>query len=143
MNFEKLMAQLLEVYQKGPGSPFIAALYDENQDAILAVARNNSHLSKTRHGEMEAIAAGVELGIRNWGELTLISTAEPCCMCQGAMMWTGIKRVVFGTSIETLSRLGWRQIQLSAQAVVQATPFAECEIVGGVLELDCDRLFRR
>ena len=143
MNFEKLMTQLLEVDQQGPGSPFIAALYDENQDAILTLGRNKSHLSKTRHGEMEAIAAGVELGIKHWGELTLVSTAEPCCMCQGAIMWKGIQRVVFGTSIETLSRLGWRQIELSAQDVVQATPFGECEIVGGILESDCDRLFIR
>jgi tRNA(adenine34) deaminase len=143
MNFEELMAQLLEVYRQGPGSPFIAALYDDNQDAMLAVGSNKSYLSKTRHGEMEVIAAGVDLGIKNWGELTLVSTAEPCCMCQGAIMWKGIKRVVFGTSIQTLSRLGWRQIQLSSQAVVRATPFAECEIVGGVLESDCDRLFIR
>ena len=63
-------------------------------------------------------------------------------MCQGAILWAGIRRVVFGTSIETLRKLGWRQIEIPAAEVVRRTPEAECELIGAVLERECDDLFR-
>eukprot|EP01118_Nematostelium_gracile_P019192 TRINITY_DN8803_c0_g1_i1.p1 TRINITY_DN8803_c0_g1~~TRINITY_DN8803_c0_g1_i1.p1 ORF type:complete len:112 (-),score=25.26 TRINITY_DN8803_c0_g1_i1:213-548(-) len=31
---------------------------------------------------------------------TLYTSCEPCAMCAGAIYWSGIKRVVFGCSIE-------------------------------------------
>jgi tRNA(adenine34) deaminase len=78
----------------------------------------------------------------NWSRLCLYTTAEPCCMCQGAILWAGIRRVVFGTSIETLRKLGWRQIEIPAAEVVRRTPLAQCELIGAVLERECDDLFR-
>ena len=114
MDYEAVMAMLVQKCQEEAGSPFMAAIFDERLGEILATGRNASRIDKTRHGEMEAIAEGVRRGISNWSELTLVTTAEPCCMCQGAILWTGFKRVVYGTSITTLSELGWRQIQLSA-----------------------------
>ena len=73
--------------------------------------------------------------------MRLYTTAEPCCMCQGAILWAGIPEVVFGTSISTLQRLGWHQIDIPAEEVVRRTPFAECALIGGVLEHECDELF--
>ncbi|MHC4178640.1 MAG: tRNA-specific adenosine deaminase, partial [Planctomycetota bacterium] len=65
-----------------------------------------------------------------------------CCMCQGAILWSGIREVVYGTSIGTLQRLGWPQIDIPADEVARRTPFAECKLIGGVLEQECDELFR-
>ncbi len=62
-------------------------------------------------------------------------------MCQGAILWAGVSRVVFGTSIDTLKHLGWKQIDISAAEVIQRTPEAECHLVGGVLEQECNALF--
>ena len=143
MDYEAVMAMLVQKCQEEAGSLFMAAIFDERLGEILATGRNASRIDKTRHGEMEAIAEGVRRGISNWSELTLVTTAEPCCMCQGAILWTGFKRVVYGTSITTLSELGWRQIQLSAAAVTAKAPFASCDIVGGVLRSQCDQLFVR
>ncbi len=39
-------------------------------------------------------------------KLVLHTTAEPCPMCQGAIIWTGIEMVVFGTSIRSLQKWG-------------------------------------
>jgi tRNA(Arg) A34 adenosine deaminase TadA len=64
-------------------------------------------------------------------------------MCQGAILWAGISEVVFGTSIRTLKQMGWKQIDIAAEEVTRRTAFAECRLIGGVLEAECDQLFRR
>jgi hypothetical protein len=50
--------------------------------------------------------------------------------------------VVIGTSIRTLKQLGWKQIDITAEEVTRRTPFAHCRLIGGVLEGECDELFR-
>ena len=62
-------------------------------------------------------------------------------MCQSAILWTGIETVVFGTSIRSLQRVGWRQIDILADEVVRRSPVWKCTLIGGVLEEECDALF--
>lgn len=64
-------------------------------------------------------------------------------MCQGAVLWSGIETIVFGTSIRTLQEMGWRQIDILADEVVRRSPAWKCTIIGGVLERECDALFER
>ena len=85
--------------------------------------------------------AGLSGGLPDWGRLTLYTTAEPCPMCMAAILWAGIPRVVFGTSIRQLQRLGWHQIDITSEEVVRRTPFRSCTLVGGVLAAECDALF--
>jgi tRNA(Arg) A34 adenosine deaminase TadA len=110
----------------------------------VAEGRNRSGDSPIWHGETDAIhrCAVAHPGI-DWSSLTLYSTAEPCPMCQSAVLWAGISRVVFGTSIRTLQSRGWWQIDIPAEEVTRRTPFRECVILGGVLESECDALFVR
>ncbi len=56
-------------------------------------------------------------------------------------LWAGIETVVFGTSIRSLQRLGWRQIDILAEEVVRRSPGWTCVLIGGVLEQECDSLF--
>lgn len=63
-------------------------------------------------------------------------------MCQGAILWSGIGAVVFGTSISSLLRYGWRQIDIPAEEVIRRGPTWKCKILGGVLERECDALFK-
>ena len=51
--------------------------------------------------------------------------------------------VVFGTSIRSLQRSGWRQIDILAEEVVRCSPAWNCKLIGGVLERDCDALFQK
>ena len=63
-------------------------------------------------------------------------------MCLSAILWTGISAVVYGTSISTLLKLGWRQIDLSSHQLHQhAWPNNDLVIQGGILEDECDELF--
>ncbi|MBR1804667.1 MAG: nucleoside deaminase [Muribaculaceae bacterium] len=52
----------------------------------------------TAHAEMQAItAAAGTLGGKYLTDCTLYVTVEPCLMCAGALGWSQISRVVYGT----------------------------------------------
>lgn len=140
---EAFMRRAIEVARGNPVCPFGAVLVDADTQEIVSEGLNRTQASPVRHGEIEAIehCAAERPGV-DWSRLWLYTTAEPCCMCQGAILWAGIRRVVFGTSIETLRKLGWRQIAIPAAEVVRRTPMAQCELIGAVLERECDDLFR-
>ena len=96
--------------------PFGAVLVDRRSGEIVARGHNRSNENPTFHGEIDVInrLASQANGEIDWASLVLYTTAEPCPMCQGAIEWAGIGHVVYGTSIETLERLGWRAESISA-----------------------------
>ena len=52
----------------------------------------------TAHAEMQAITAAMNtLGGKYLTECTLYVTVEPCVMCAGALAWSQIGRIVYGT----------------------------------------------
>ena len=71
----------------------------------------------------------------------LYTTAEPCPMCSGAILWSGIPRIVLGTRIETLKGFGLPHIDLPSEEVSTRCSFGGFEVTYGVLEKDCDALF--
>ena len=53
----------------------------------------------TAHAEMQAITAAMNtLGGKYLTECTLYVTVEPCEMCAGALAWSQIGRIVYGTA---------------------------------------------
>ncbi len=80
--------------------PFYAVIYDNN-DNIIAEAANSVVIGKnpTQHAEMNAIAAACKkLGTYDLApyNLSIYVNAEPCMMCAGAIMWSGIKNIYYG-----------------------------------------------
>ena len=139
---EPHMRRAIRLAANVPKHPFGALLVDE-QGVIVAEGWNRSVNNPTWHGEMDAInkCAASHPKI-DWTKLTLYTTAEPCAMCQGAVAWAGIKRVVFGSSIPFLKSLNWWAIDIRAEELSRLAPFRECTVVGGVLEEECNKLFR-
>ena len=87
-------------FTKNGSGPFVAAIYDEKGNLIVKVANSvvNEHNSNN-HAEMNAIkAAEDKLGTYDLApyNLSLYVTAEPCMMCIGGIMWSGIKAVYYG-----------------------------------------------
>lgn len=125
-----------------PQLPFGAVIVQASTGDIVAEGWNRSGLNPTWHGEIDAINRLAEAGWADRGsELVLYTTAEPCPMCMGAILWSGIGTVVYGTSIRFLQQQGWRQIDILADEVARRSPAWSCAIIGGVLEQECNILF--
>lgn len=141
---ERYMRRAIALTENVPDLPFGTVIVDEDNGTVLAEGWNKTSLNPMWHGEVDAINQLVSSGVGVEGKsLVLYTTAEPCPMCQGAILWSGIEKVVFGTSIRTLQGMGWRQIDILAEEVVRRSPAWNCTVIGGVLERDCDALFQR
>lgn len=94
-----LQERLPDYTAKGAG-PFVAAIYDNQGNLLVETANSvvNGQCSHN-HAEMNAIRLAEEkLGTYNLGpyHLHLYVTAEPCVMCMGGIMWSGIEAVYYG-----------------------------------------------
>lgn len=141
---ENHMRRAIRLAGSVPKYPFGALLVDQKKGIVVAEGWNRSVQNPTWHGEMDAInkCAASHPKI-DWTTLTLYTTAEPCAMCQGAVAWTGINRVVFGSSIPFLKTLNWWAIDIRAEELSRLSTFRNCTVVGGVLEEECNKLFRK
>jgi len=141
---EFYMRLAIALAANAPDLPFGALIVDGDSGTILSEGWNKTSHNPMWHGEIDAInklaASGIGIEGKN---LALYTTAEPCPMCQGAVLWSGIETVVFGTSIRSLQRMGWRQIDILAEEVIRRSPAWNCTLIGGVLERECDTLFER
>ena len=140
---DQFMKRAIQIASQNPTAPFGAMLVDVETGQIVAEGVNRGGENPTWHGEIDVINRfAADHPEADWARIRLYTTAEPCCMCQGAILWSGVREVVYGTSIGTLQRLGWHQIDITADEVTRRTPFAECKLIGGILEDACDELFR-
>lgn len=108
----KIIAELqndMQSFTKNGSGPFVAAIYDNDGNLVVKVANSvvNEHCSNN-HAEMNAIKAAEEkfktydLAPYN---LKLYVTAEPCMMCIGGIMWSGIKEVYYGVSSKSVENI--------------------------------------
>lgn len=103
-----LQQELPKYINKGHG-PFLAAIYDSKDNLIAKTA--NSVVNKScshNHAEMNAIKlAEQRLGTYNLApyNLSIYVTAEPCMMCLGGIMWSGIKSVYYGVPSERVTKI--------------------------------------
>jgi tRNA(Arg) A34 adenosine deaminase TadA len=136
------MRRAIDLAKNVPAFPFGALIVDRHSKKIVAEGWNKSSVNPTWHGEIDAInRLAKSQASFDGSHLVLYTTAEPCPMCQGAILWSGIEGVVYGTSIPFLQQQGWRQINIRAEEVVRRSPSWQCTLVGGVLELECNALF--
>jgi tRNA(adenine34) deaminase len=141
---ERYMQRAIELATNVPDLPFGALIVDGDSGKVLSEGWNKTSINPTWHGEIDAINGLAVSGVGIEGKnLVLYTTAEPCPMCQGAALWSGIETVVFGTSIRSLQQMGWRQIDILAEEVIRRSPAWNCKLIGGVLEHECDGLFQR
>ena len=121
--------------------PFAALVVDSSGKAV-ARAFNNSRppaVDPTQHAELQAAALAARLLTPiELADATLYTSAEPCCMCAGAIYWCGIGRVVYGLSeARLLSLTGCHPenptLSLSCRDVFAAGQ-RDIEVLGPLLE---------
>ncbi len=98
----------------GTGYPFASAIFEKSH-RILAVGVNYSVAlnNSTAHAEMLALqfAQGTlnKPYLPKSGEYTLVTSAQPCAMCIGAIYSSGIRQIVVGArecDIEEIMKFG-------------------------------------
>ena len=102
---------------RGDGGPFGAAIFESATGNLVAVGMNSvvRYNNCTLHGEMVAFM----MAQRRVGSFTLnaptlpihelYTSCEPCAMCLGATLWSGVRRVVYGAAREDASRLNFEE----------------------------------
>src|SRR3954470_5042660 len=103
--------------EHGTGGPFGAAIYERDSGRLVAVGMNSVVRlnNSTLHGEMVAfMMAQRELGTFSLSAPglpvhELFTSCEPCAMCLGATLWSGVKRVVYGAGREDATMLDFEE----------------------------------
>ena len=141
---ESAMRRAMAVARRNAAYPFGAVITRIADGHLMAEGVNASSKNPMLHGEVAAIEDYLHRhGNRDWSEMALYTTAEPCAMCMSALVWAGIGGVVFGTSLAGLKRAGIDQIDIPAATIIAASPFWHGELLGGELADETDRLFMR
>ena len=113
-------------------------------DAVVAKGRNlvSSSLDVTAHCETDALRnGGKALGHVDFSGHTLYTTAEPCPMCCGAIMASGISMVVMGARPEPSQR---RYGDYTVEKLIQLAGFEQkLQVVTGILPQVCADLRRQ
>lgn len=115
--------------ERGSGGPFGAAIFDTVSGRLVALGVNRVEHGKdpTGHAEVVAIRMACQgLSLFNLNQASpvanyvLYSSAEPCCMCVGAVLWSGIKQVYFAADRTVVEATGFDEgPQMSSLALEQ------------------------
>ncbi len=120
-----------------PGGPFGACIVQGER--VLATAHNTvlAQRDPTCHAEINAIrAAAAALGSHELSGCTIYSTTEPCPMCFSAIHWAGMERIVFGTRIADVARLGFRELSVD-NATLKRLGGSPVDIIPDFLRRPC------
>jgi tRNA(adenine34) deaminase len=107
-----------------------------SNDIIIARAHNLTETLRdpTAHAEMQAITAATNyLGGKYLTDCKIYVTVEPCPMCAGALNWSKVSELIFGTVDEK------RGYSLISSSLLHP----KTKIKKGVLEIECSDLMTR
>lgn len=97
------------------GGPFAAAVFEDASGRLLAAGANRVMASgcSCAHAEILALSLAqrrlghYDLGAPSFPSCELVSSAEPCLMCLGAVLWSGVRVLSFGARGEDVTAQGF------------------------------------
>jgi len=97
------------------GGPFGAGIFESQSGRLISAGVNlvESADCSIAHAEMVAIAVAqrivgsYDLGYKKDAAYQLVTSAEPCAMCLGAVPWSGVRSVVCGARDEDARGIGF------------------------------------
>jgi tRNA(Arg) A34 adenosine deaminase TadA len=121
--------------------PFAASIY--RVDGTLITADFNTVAASgdvSEHGEVNAIRSACQKIERSeFGEVWLVSTAEPCPMCLATALIAGIRKIAYGAPQSVVDEAGFKSLGVSSvELAPQFKPTAS--LVGSVLLHECSSL---
>jgi len=102
---------------RGTGGPFGAAVFREPGHELVSIGVNGVERlnNSVAHAEMMAIMAAearrgyYTLRIPAGEHYELFTSCEPCAMCLGAVLWSGLTRLVCGAGRQDALALGFEE----------------------------------
>lgn len=93
----------------GHGGPFGCVIVRDGE----VIGKGHNEVIKrhdpTCHGEMMAIRdACKRIGTHDLSGCVLYTTAAPCPMCRGAILWANIRKVYYGCNVSDTDSIGFR-----------------------------------
>lgn len=103
--------------ERGTGGPFGAAIFEAGTGRLVSIGVNSVvRLNNcTLHAEMVAFMMAQQrvgsftLNAPSLPAHELVTSCEPCAMCLGATLWSGVRRVVYGAAREDASKLRFEE----------------------------------
>ena len=97
------------------GGPFAAAIFEAHSGKLISLGVNlvTTQGMSILHAEMVAISlaqkklGSFDLGNKHMASHELVSTTEPCAMCLGATLWSGVRRVITGATDQDARSIGF------------------------------------
>jgi len=137
--------------EHGSGGPFAAAVFESDSGKLLAAGVNRVEPlnCSPAHAEVMAIACAQQ-NLQTWDlgkdaarPAELVASSQPCLMCLGATLWSGVTRLVYGATAADVSTIlgfdegplpaAWPQ-ELQKRGIMVEADFLRAE-AGAVLEL--------
>ncbi len=144
MDDKKFMAIAIEEaysgVREGDGGPFGVVI--ARGEEVLARAHNTvlKENNPVRHAEVNAISiAAKKCGTYDLTGCVIYSTTEPCPMCFAAIHWARIERLVYGTDIGDVKKLGFNELTISASEM-RRLGGSGIDILGGFMRDECQKL---
>ncbi len=130
------------------GGPFGAAVFEHDSGRLVSVGMNlvTSARNSVLHAEVVAIImAEARVGSYTLGgdvSHQLVTSCDPCAMCLGAVLWSGVTSLVTGASREDAKELGFDEGPVFAASYTYLEERG-LGVTRGVLRADAREVLRR
>ena len=112
----------------GEGGPFGCVIVKGGRVVGSGHNRVLAKKDPTCHGEIEAIRSACKtLDTHDLSGCELYTTAEPCPMCLGAIMWANIDKVFYGCNRLDTAEIGFRDDEFYQHIKGEANVLELCE----------------
>lgn len=115
-----------EGIRNGHGGPFGCVIVKDGK--IIGKGHNEvvKQQDPTCHGEMMAIHEACRtMQSFDLSGCELYTTAQPCPMCLGAILWANVKKVYYGCNIQDTDAIGFRDEQFYNRSEEEQAEFIE------------------
>lgn len=105
----RLACALAEANVEHGGGPFGAVVFAGARPIAAGVNCVLSSGYSIAHAEIVALMHAQRVLIEHpvEGPYSLVSSAEPCCQCFGALVWSGVSELVYGAAREDVEAIGF------------------------------------
>ncbi len=131
------------------GGPFGAAIFAGDELISIGVNTVIPNSSSLAHAEMMAFGLAQKhydsfsLSAEGLPSHTLVTSAEMCCMCMGASIWSGVRRIVYGATGSDVEELAGFDEGPKPNDWINALALRDIEVIPGVLRSEACQVLKK